>query len=70
MRVSIELKVIGSTLEEIIDSAVDAWNEFSGESVDVLPPGSEIDVVAETAGSPASYIAKVFVRKKIDDTER
>lgn len=68
MRLSIEINVTGSTLDEIMSSAVAEWNKLSQSDSEVLPSGSEIDVVPnDSAARPGLYTARVFIRTKVED---
>ena len=68
MRLSIEINVTGSTLDEIMSSAVAEWNKLSQSDSQVLPSGSEIDVVPnDGATRPGLYTARVFIRTKVED---
>lgn len=68
MRLSIEISVTGSTLDEIMSSAVAEWNKLSQSDSEVLPSGSEIDVVPnDSAARPGLYTARVFIRTKVED---
>jgi hypothetical protein len=68
MRLSIEINVTGSTLDEIMSSAVAEWNKLSQSDSQVLPSGSEIDVVPnDGATRPGLYRARVFIRTKVED---
>jgi hypothetical protein len=60
--------VTGSTLDEIMSSAVAEWNKLSQSDSQVLPSGSEIDVVPnDGATRPGLYTARVFIRTKVED---
>lgn len=68
MRVSIELKASGYTLDGVIESARKEWRKFSGDENADLPTGSEIEVTQEeTVNKDFVYTAKVFVRTKVEE---
>lgn len=66
MRLSIEMSVSGLSIDEIIANAVHEWNTISGQDVRSLPQGSEIDM-APAPGDLDRYIAKVYIRTKVED---
>ena len=68
VRLSIEMNVAGSTLDEIMTNAVTEWNRLSQSSGSALPAGSEIDVTpVEASVNHRSYTARVFIRTKVED---
>lgn len=68
MRLSIEINVTGSTLDEIMSNAVIEWNRLSQLNSSSLPSGSEIDISPnDSAAHLGQYVARVFVRTKVED---
>lgn len=71
MRVAVELKVTGYTLDGVLESARNSWRKFSGDSTAELPAGAEIDIHQEmTVNKDYVYNATVFVRTKIEENAR
>lgn len=68
MRVSVELKASGYTLDGVVESARKEWRKFCGDESADLPAGSEIDIAQEeTVNKDYVYTARVFIRTKVEE---
>jgi hypothetical protein len=68
MRLSIEINVTGSTLDEIMSNSIVEWNRLSQSDSSSLPSGSEIDITPnQSAAHQGPYAARVFIRTKVED---
>jgi len=68
MRVAVQMKVSGFTLNEIKESAAQEWRKFTNDDSAELPLACEIDVTPiPTMSDKTSYEATVFIRTKIEE---
>jgi hypothetical protein len=67
MRISVEINVYGSSMDEIVKAATQEWRTITGNSEDELPEGCEVSIVPSEDLMRGVYNGVVFIRAKMEN---